>query len=523
MHREEKSYYWVKPLIILLFASLSVFFFNRAIDFFFHKELVALFAGRIFSYKLDTILNSFGNMGEVVTSVLGIEITAIAIIVQLAANKYSSKIMELFITDNVNFLIVALYVIAGTNTILLANTMTENHTPYFSIFITLILLVASIIIVIPHFTYVFNFLRPTHFLKKIEIESKKIIGDIAEEKRCINGSREDLAYKIDFIGDVALNSYYQSDRAVTLLALNTLKNILDFYIPLKNSMPDDWFRLSGKENLDPDFADYSQFVMKRIEEQHVLLERKIFRLYEMIFIKAKATQRDIASGVLLYSRLIFGKAANANDSGVLWTIIQYFNSFLRSSITSHDPRSAFNTLEHYRLMAEKIIDKDSELVEKIYFYFKYYGQEANKYKVFFILETAAHDLYVVTRLAYKKNAANFERLLDLFLTLDQPIEEDGNSQNEISLIGVRIAQAKLAAFFIHENRLDYARKIYQDMLVEPQSRIEKIKEIIFETDTSEFWEITPRGINFYYVEEEDKKALKTFFAWFSENNTSDQK
>ncbi len=517
MRSEEKTFYWLKPLSVLILASLSIFFFNRIIDAYFHEALKNLFTAYIFSDNLDTILSSFGNMGEVVTSVLGIEITAIAIIVQLAANKYSSKIMELFITDSVNFFVVALYVVTGTNTILLANTMQTQKVPYFSIFITLILLVASIIIVIPHFTYVFNFLRPTHFLKKIEIESKKIIKKIAKEGVCVNGSREELAYKIDFIGDVALNSYYQSDRAVTLLAINTLKDILKFYIPLKKQLPDEWFKLTGKESLDPDFADYSNFVMKRIEEQKVLLERKIFRLYEMIFIKSKATQRDIASGVLLNSRLIFDTAVDAGDKGVMWTIIQYFNSFLRSSITSRDPRSAFNTLEHYRLMAEKIILNHEELLEKIYFYFKYYGQEANKYQVFFILETAAHDLYAVTRLAYKKKVPNFEHLLELFLTLDQPIEENDDSQTEISLIGVRIAQAKLAAFFIHENELDLARKIYEDMLVEPKNRIDKIREIIFETDTSEFWEITPRGINFYYVSEEDREALKTFFEWFDEN------
>ncbi len=519
MNREKKSYYWAKPLLILLTASISVFFFNRLIDEIFHPFFTEIFSGVIFSKHLDTILNSFGNMGEVVTSVLGIEITAVAIIVQLAANKYSSKIMELFITDTVNFVIVAIYVVAGTNTILLANTMHEGDIPYFSIFVTLLLLIASIIIVIPHFTYVFNFLRPTNFLSQIETNAKKIIKEVAEKGECIEGKRDSLAEKIDFIGDVSLNSFYQSDRAVTLMTVNTLKNILNYYLSLKTKLPDKWFKLSGKETLDPDFADYSNFVMKRIEEQKVLLERKVFRLYEMLFIKSKATQRDIASGVLLNSRLIFSHAVKFSDRGAMWTIIQYFNSFLRASITSHDPRSAFNTLEHYRLMAEELLNQHNDLVEKIYFFFKYYGQEANKYQVFFILETAAHDLYFLTRLAFEKKVENFEHLLDLFLTLDQPIEENGDSQSEISLIGVRIAQAKLAAFFIHENAIHYAKRIYEDMLVEPISRIDKIKDIIFETDTSEFWEITPRGINFYYVEEADKEALKTFFDWFENGNT----
>ncbi len=519
MRSREKSFFWLKPLLILIALSFAVFAVNRSIDAIFHAQISEFLKNSIFSGDLNLVLSSFGNMGEVMTSILGIEITAVAIIVQLAANKYSSKIMEMVITDKVNFIVVALFVVSGANTILLANTMTPAHIPYFSILFTLFLLVISLIIVIPHFTYVFNFLRPEHFLKEVEIESKKLIKDTrtAKDNQSVLLDREKLADNIDFIGDVALNSVYQSDRAVSLYCLNSLKNILTFYIPSKNEFPTVWFKLSGKEHLDPDFSNYSAYVMNRIEEQHILLERKIFRLYEMIFINSKDNQRDIASGVLINSRLIFESAVNSSDNGVIWTIMQYFNSFLRVSITSHDPRSAFNTLEHYRIMAEKIIDYDFNLLLKFYFFFKYYGQEANKYHVYFILETAAHDLFQITKLAFEHKVEDFHKLLELFLTLDEPIEDNSEqniSQKEISLIGVRIAQVKLAAFFIRQNRIDYAREVFDDMLVEPKERIKKIKEIVFSTDNEEFWEITPRGINFYYLDEKDKEALKTFFDWF---------
>ncbi len=519
MQSREKTFYWLKPLLILIALSFAIFAVNRSIDSVFHSEIAYFLKNSVFSGDLNIILSSFGNMGEVMTSVLGIEITAVAIIVQLAANKYSSKIMEMVITDRVNFVVVALFVVSGANTILLANTMTPNHIPYFSILVTLFLLVISLIIVIPHFTYVFNFLRPEHFLKEVEVDSKKLIRESRSnsDKFLTYLNREKLAYNIDFIGDVALNSVYQSDRAVSLYCLNSLKNILTFYIPSKERFPDEWFKLSGKEHLDPDFANYSKYVMQRIEDQRVMLERKIFRLYEMIFINSKNNQRDIASGVLINSRLIFESAVNSADDGVIWTIMQYFNSFLRVAITSHDPRSAFNTLEHYRIMAEKIIDYDFNLLLKFYFFFKYYGQEANKYHVYFILETAAHDLFQITKLAFEHKIKGFHKLLELFLTLDEPIEENSEnnlSQKEISLIGVRIAQVKLAAFFIRQNSIEYAREVFNDMLVEPKERIKKIKEIIFDTDNEEFWEITPRGINFYYLDKEDKDALITFFSWF---------
>ena len=155
------------PFFKLLLLSLLIFFVNRFIDVFLIGNKTIIFH-KIFSNDVNVLANTLSGLGEVVTAILGIEITAIAIVVQLAANKYSSNIMELFISNKVNIALIALFVITGTNTVLVINTLTEEFIPLFSIAVTVSLISLSLLMVIPHFSYVFNFLRPGNFLNYVK-------------------------------------------------------------------------------------------------------------------------------------------------------------------------------------------------------------------------------------------------------------------------------------------------------------------------------------------------------------------
>lgn len=508
---------WAKPLIYLTSLSLVIYSINRFIDHLLHIYNIH-FLQNLYFADIGNLTNTLGGLGEVITAVLGIEITAVAIIVQLAANKYSSKVMDLFINNKINFIIIAIFIATSLNTLLVVNTLREDQVAYWSITFIIAAIGLSLIVVIPHFNYVFNFLRPENFLSYIRQDSVKIFNDLADgKKRYSDDLKEAVHQNITFVGDIAMNSVYQGDRAVTLLCLTTLREITEEYLKRKKDIPGEWFELSGNESRDPDFSNYSAFVLKMIYERKIVLERKVFRLYELIFNNSRVSLRDVASGVLLNTELISMASIKYKDNGVLHTTFQYFNSFLRSAITGKDPRSAFNTLEHYRIVAEQLLDDNPKLVEDISFYFKYYGQEANKYQVFFILETAAYDLCRLNELAFEKKVPNINELLKMFLNLDQEMKEQGDREKgERSLIGVRIAQAQLAGFYLLNEAKEMAKEIYEDMKSEPMHRIEKIRGIIFGTKNEEFWEITPRGINFNYIPPERRAALVEFFTWFGD-------
>jgi hypothetical protein len=249
------------------------------------------------------------------------------------------------------------------------------------------------------------------------------------------------------------------------------------------------------------------------------MERKIFRMMEVVFSIACDNLKTVASGILLNTGKIGKRAIERNDKDVIFTVIQYFNTFIRFAINKIDPKTAISILEHYRNFGVLLMEKMPAEAERIVFYFKYYALEAQKRQVYFILETAACDICRLIEIAYTLQIPSQQALLEQFLKLDQPIDESDEgtiSQQEKSLIGVRIAQTKLAGFYIINGRDDLARIIYTDMLVEPLKRIHQIQEIIELNKNEDFYEISGRGVNIYYITSERRKALEKFFLWFEE-------
>ncbi|MBD3410682.1 MAG: DUF2254 domain-containing protein [Ignavibacteriales bacterium] len=524
MLSKENATTWARPLLLLSAISFGMFFILRLVDMALPAEAVEFLAG-FYPSDIGTLTNPYGGLGEVVAAVLGIEITVVAIIVQLAANKYSSKIVELFVENPVNIGVIALFVVTGINTVLVANTISDDFVPYFSITVNLALIVFSLLVLLPHFNYVFNFLRPNVFLGFVKQRSLSVIEKLADgEEEYTDKKYHEVNNGLNFFGDVALNSVYQGDRAVTILCIGIMRDLTTYYLEKKKRLPEGWYDQRGLERTDPDFSGFAKFVMERLAERRALLENKVFKLYELLFDNSRSTLRDVASGVLLNSRLIALKAIDMNDQGVIHAAYQYFNTYMRIAIRGKDPRSIFTALDHYRVVAERLLTADPDGAERVSKFIKYYSDEAIKNQVLFIPETAAYDLCRLNEVAYEKKAPNVEALLDVFLNLDAPVEAtESKSMKEMALVGVRVAQSRLAGFYLLKNERVLARRIFDDMDDEPIGRIMKIRDIIYNTKEEEFWEITPRGINFYYLPENIKEALHEFFDWFDEREVKKPK
>ena len=64
--------------------------------------------GFVFGYTY--IFNNLGSFAEVITGVLGIAITVVAIVVELAATRYTPKITDLFIKEKINLIVLPFYI-----------------------------------------------------------------------------------------------------------------------------------------------------------------------------------------------------------------------------------------------------------------------------------------------------------------------------------------------------------------------------------------------------------------------------
>jgi hypothetical protein len=178
------------------------------------------------------------------------------------------------------------------------------------------------------------------------------------------------------------------------------------------------------------------------------------------------------------------------------------------SLSERDIRTAVNVLYQYRLLAEAVLYRPY-ILERIVNHMKYYGQNSQRRRIYFIMDAVAYDLRVLIEMTYDRFPENGPRLLDVFLQLDQIAE---TQEDWTFLRGVRKSQALLAGFFIRRGNLDLAMRIHNDMAGETQEFLRTVKRDLFSTQSREFWEIEDRGVSFYYVEEAHRESVERFFA-----------
>jgi len=517
----QKLSFWIVPFVVQTVMCVLLILLTYILDKNTDGRAINAYLRHFLNDDVGILANVLGGLTQVAPAILGIAITVIAIVVEMASNKYSAKVMDLFVSNPINFAIMTLFVVTSINSLWVAHIPTQTFFPFFSMVINAMLIVACLLIVIPYFNNIFNFLHPHNFIGYVEKQTMKLFDALTkmeEDEERVEAIKVKLHENIDFIGDIAINSVVQGDRAVSQYCTNILKDICAYYITVKKDLPPSFFNLTDSELEDPDFIDFSDFVIETIQTKQIWFERKTFRLMEIIFNLSRESLRTVASGVLLNTMRIGEKACKAKDKNLVFAAMQQYNTFLRYAINNNDPRTAFNILEHYRNFGEALMLALPDEVEKVVFYFRYYALEAQKRHVLFILETAAHDISRLVEEAYELNAPIHKELLQQFLKLDQPLEETDSkqiTQQEMSLIGVRLAQVKLAAYYIMKNRIDYAKLIFEDLRVEPMSRINTIREMISMSSSEEYWEMTGRGVNFFYVSPEQRESLTKFFEWFN--------
>jgi hypothetical protein len=219
--------------------------------------------------------------------------------------------------------------------------------------------------------------------------------------------------------------------------------------------------------------------------------------------------RDVTSYVARSLREIAEQSTITMDDPSLTFLIKGFNTFIMYALSERDIRTAVNVLYQYRLLAEAVLYRP-DILEKIAIHLKYYGHNSQRRRIYFIMDAVAYDLRILIEMTFQYFPENGDRLLKVFLELDQMAE----SKDDVTFLrGVRKSQAMLAGYFIRSGRMDLARRIHEDMADETQDFLRTVKRDLFAVQSREFWEIEDRGVAFYFVEAEHRPSVELFFSW----------
>jgi Predicted membrane protein (DUF2254) len=509
---------WVIPIAVLFTITVGGFLIMRFVD---GMVTGQSFFSALFLNKADAIDGAMGNFAQVMVGLLALVITVVAIVVQLAAQRYTPKLVDLFINDKVNVSFFLLLVITSIYTMLMAYSAKEPLLPYWSGVLLLVLMVINLLLLAPYFSYVFRVLTPENIIGIIRSNAKTAMELVSQGKSGkgrptdLKKLQQDVANAMEQISDISLSAVSQMDRNVALLSIRSLKDVLVDHLLLKRRMPNRWF-IPAKENFQAISSDF----LHEIAVTRTWVEVKGFLDLELIFKMAIKEMPDGVSAIANSTKIIGLYAMRLKDRQVLeGVVIQFFNTFLRHAVNDRNPKAIYNLFYQYRLLAEQVMRVDPPLAEKICFYFKYYGQAAQVYEIQMSIITAAFDLAHLLERAYEMKVPNLAALVTIFLEVD---DNPATQANEFDLRSVRKAQLMFASFLLSKGDTTIVQRIFQDIKTEPKPRMDAVRKEMLAVKDRKFWEVTDRGVNLFYMDEEQKKHLEVFFTRFLEPYWAEQ-
>jgi hypothetical protein len=475
-------------------------------------------------------LDTLSNAAEVVAGVLAIAITVVAIVVELAATRYTHRITALFVREPVNIGVMSFFVLTTVQCVWIAATLgqvsaSEPVIPNAGLALTLAMVTVCLLALLPYFAFVFSFLSPPNVIGRIRVNA---LDAIRKAKRSPKVSlKTDVLEAIEEIEDIARGAVEHSDRSIAMAGIDALADLMLEYDRHVPELPDAWFDMEEEVLHNPDFVSMAPVVLDEMLGDRLWVEVKIFRQYQALFTSSLNRARDVCNIIALNTQRIGTHATGvatstaraagpsrepgAGRDELLNLTVRFFNSYLRAAINANDLRTAYYMLNQYRLLVEAAVVAGLDAsVMAMAEYFRYYGQLSYNRGQTFLLEAVAYDIVQVIQRGLDIHSPLVDPLINLLLEVDK---ESGSAAQEESLLTVRRAQVQLAALFLVRGEQARARRIYEDLKNERPERLIRIRDDLTTEDRPRFWEFTDRGVNFGYLPPEQRSKLPEFFAW----------
>lgn len=456
-------------------------------------------------------------LAEVTVAVLSIAITVVAILVELAATRYSPRITEVFLSDRTHFGVLSFFVMTTVYVVWVTFTLSGgdfDDRPSALVLGAQVSISTSLLLLLPYFAYVFEFISPSRVVVHIADTAVAGLDGLAHGTLEVRPARERVSTAIEQLGDVALKAIQHKDKPIAIAAVTHLGELLGYHLHLKRQLPDAWFEAGSLAYEDSDFVAFHNDTVAEMGPLRTWFDMKGMLQLQAGFHEALIGSRSIAHLIAIRTRKLAVRAAELDDHAGLVVMVRFLNSYTRAAIEASDARTVYNLLNEYRTLCMGLLGTPQQpLVLEVAQRMKVYGQAAFRAQLADTMETAAYDLASLVQHADEQGIAEHDHLLEILLDVDREPDEGGRIQ-ETALQGVRKAQVKLATWYLLNGDVPRARQIFDDMRDERPERLARIRRDLEWTTDPHYWEITDRGRSFDFLEPQRRAQLIPFFGWF---------
>ena len=255
--------------------------------------------GQLFDFDPETMQNALGSLAQVIAAVLGIAITVVSIVVQLAANRYTSRVTDMFFRDRTNLAVMGFFVVACVEALWVSFGVRKDWVPQATITASVVMATTSLLLLIPYFAYVFDFLDPEKVIARLGAQTLESAaphkrpaapagGDVAATAE----RRQALAVSgLEQLAGIAMNALAQKEKTIASDATAALRTILVDYLPEKQGLPPAWFGLSRALRSHPDFVAMAPASLEELVRDRAWLEWIGLRQIREVFSEVPAQPR----------------------------------------------------------------------------------------------------------------------------------------------------------------------------------------------------------------------------------------
>ena len=168
-------------------------------------------------------LDTLSNAAEVVAGVLAIAITVVAIVVQLAATRYTHRITSMFVREPVNVSVISFFVLTTIQCVWVSASVGSAEVAEkgatTGLVLTLIMVTLCLLILVPYFAFVFVFVSPLNIIDRIRRTAERALGRVGRDPEKVALHVMEV---IENLEDIARGAIDHGDRSIAMGCINAL-------------------------------------------------------------------------------------------------------------------------------------------------------------------------------------------------------------------------------------------------------------------------------------------------------------
>jgi hypothetical protein len=431
---------------------------------------------------------------------IAIVIVVVVLGVQLTADRYSPRIIDIFIRDRLNGVVLALFLGSIIFTIWVSVAIKPDYVPYFLVYTAIGLAIVDFILLLPYVRYMFQVMRGETIIAGIRRHAQVEIGRAIANPRRHAVHRREVRESLSQFADIALGSIQEGDTEVALAAIHAVRVLIcNDYIPVKDKLPPHWFTVSHE-----DMPGASDQTIVQVDRTRTWLEHVVLATFVDLVGETPAFRKEIIHAISSTTRDIGRRAIAHRDAELEDLVLRFFNTYFRAALNQRAPTFAYAVMNEYRRLAVDASAERPGLPQRVAEHLLRYGRAFDAAGMPFIVGTAAED---VCGLVVEMAKHDLDRAILLAELLNENLAEMARVAQPISLNGILKATIKLGLWAVAEEQKDILNRVAQGLTQVAPEVLETALSRMEVTTERVFWEVSDRVVAYDWVEDHMRELI----------------